>query len=508
MDTEPRPCPSGLTKAQSISEAETSPRRTNSEAPNGINVQDHIHLPQNPQVTGDEEPELKVMQRTQDDQDLEGGYPPSLHDHGISLKTVTASNFSKSNIDPSPNVDNMNEEESLFVSDQSGSQTVESPSLASMDIPDREDPNSSNAPQALEVKDKIKLEPLARWLVDNSSQHLINTAGGQNQSMQPYNSSSSQNLSEIPSKSELGGIEDNGTAAHTNDREDAGETETVVFAKSKKPKAARKKAGPRAKSAKEWFAKEPKDPREALPEVIGVKRKRSKKDRETKSSRPAKRRRKSSSTKKGKKSPRATKSMKVMTAMFENLRHSNPIEARMALGDMPEESQIVASTKKNQFKQIMQNLPKHVTKRSIRGDKKKLDEATRSFGHGKCVARNGKWQIKGMKTTLYSHQVIGASWMLRREFCQDGPRGGILGDEMGMGKTLQALACIVSNRPTSEDLKTWRPLTLIVAPATSLKQWEGEIRKHAEEKYIGGVFQYRDIKKLPPEVVEGFNGIM
>ncbi|KAI1152408.1 SNF2 family N-terminal domain-containing protein [Nemania diffusa] len=113
-----------------------------------------------------------------------------------------------------------------------------------------------------------------------------------------------------------------------------------------------------------------------------------------------------------------------------------------------------------------------------------------------------------MKTTLYSHQVIGASWMLRREFCQDGPRGGILGDEMGMGKTLQALACIVSNRPTSEDLKTWRPLTLIVAPATSLKQWEGEIRKHAEEKYIGGVFQYRDIKKLPPEVVEGFNGII
>ncbi|KAI1130815.1 SNF2 family N-terminal domain-containing protein [Nemania abortiva] len=113
-----------------------------------------------------------------------------------------------------------------------------------------------------------------------------------------------------------------------------------------------------------------------------------------------------------------------------------------------------------------------------------------------------------MKTALYNHQVIGVSWMLRREFSEDGPWGGILGDEMGMGKTLQALACIVSNKPTDEDLETYSPLTLVVAPATSLKQWEQEIRKHADGKSIGVVFQYRNIKTLPVEMLMSMTGIV
>ncbi|KAI0100531.1 SNF2 family N-terminal domain-containing protein [Nemania sp. FL0031] len=113
-----------------------------------------------------------------------------------------------------------------------------------------------------------------------------------------------------------------------------------------------------------------------------------------------------------------------------------------------------------------------------------------------------------METPLYNHQVIGASWMLRREFSEDGPWGGILGDEMGMGKTLQALTCIVSNRPTEEDLKTCAALTLIVAPATSLTQWEEEIRKHATDKYIGGVFQYKKINSLEPAHLKMFTGII
>ncbi|KAI1171190.1 P-loop containing nucleoside triphosphate hydrolase protein [Nemania sp. FL0916] len=98
-----------------------------------------------------------------------------------------------------------------------------------------------------------------------------------------------------------------------------------------------------------------------------------------------------------------------------------------------------------------------------------------------------------MKTGLYNHQVVGASWMLQRELGEQGPWGGILGDEMGMGKTLQALACIVSNRPTEEDLEAY--------------QWEDEIRKHADDKYISSVHYVKDLKKLDIKLVKSVDGI-
>ncbi|KAI8946690.1 P-loop containing nucleoside triphosphate hydrolase protein [Xylaria longipes] len=113
-----------------------------------------------------------------------------------------------------------------------------------------------------------------------------------------------------------------------------------------------------------------------------------------------------------------------------------------------------------------------------------------------------------MKTTLLNHQVIGTSWMLGREFCEEGPWGGILGDEMGMGKTLQALGCIVSNRPGRKDLKTHSKTTLIVAPATAIEQWKDEIQKHTDRKYIGTVFHFKQSANLELETLKTFGIIL
>lgn len=57
--------------------------------------------------------------------------------------------------------------------------------------------------------------------------------------------------------------------------------------------------------------------------------------------------------------------------------------------------------------------------------------ASRGFGHAKCKAVDGKWLIKGMKSPLYHHQLLGAQWMLQRELSSQPPHGGLLADGMG-----------------------------------------------------------------------------
>ncbi|KAI1753994.1 SNF2 family N-terminal domain-containing protein [Xylaria castorea] len=107
-----------------------------------------------------------------------------------------------------------------------------------------------------------------------------------------------------------------------------------------------------------------------------------------------------------------------------------------------------------------------------------------------------------MKTSLHAHQVIGTSWMLGRELCETDPRGGILADEMGMGKTLETLACIVSNRPTEDDTKIHAKATLIIAPAIAIKQWEEEIRRHVDTEYINTILHYKQSKDIPIEFLK------
>ncbi|CAJ1374471.1 unnamed protein product [Effrenium voratum] len=77
---------------------------------------------------------------------------------------------------------------------------------------------------------------------------------------------------------------------------------------------------------------------------------------------------------------------------------------------------------------------------------------------------------KNLKLPLLAFQAEGLGWMLERE-ADKLTRGGILADEMGMGKTLQTISLILAGAPGA---------TLVVCPAAAMLQWRNEILRFTE----------------------------
>lgn len=78
-----------------------------------------------------------------------------------------------------------------------------------------------------------------------------------------------------------------------------------------------------------------------------------------------------------------------------------------------------------------------------------------------------------MKTKLLPFQLEGLHWLLNQE--NNSPyNGGILADEMGMGKTIQTIALLMSDL----DDPSVKRRTLVVAPTVAIMQWKNEIEQH------------------------------
>lgn len=76
-------------------------------------------------------------------------------------------------------------------------------------------------------------------------------------------------------------------------------------------------------------------------------------------------------------------------------------------------------------------------------------------------------QPPGISRSLKSFQLEGLNWMIRQE--QSHYKGGLLGDEMGMGKTIQAVSLLMSDYPAKNP-------SLVVVPPVALMQWQSEIK--------------------------------
>ncbi|KAJ2850132.1 DNA repair protein rad16 [Coemansia brasiliensis] len=93
-------------------------------------------------------------------------------------------------------------------------------------------------------------------------------------------------------------------------------------------------------------------------------------------------------------------------------------------------------------------------------------------------------QPAALKIPLLPFQQEGVQWMVEQEATAF--RGGILADEMGMGKTLQTIALLLANggRPT-----------LVVCPTVALLQWKAEIEMATDALSVF-VFYGNDRRKL------------
>ncbi|KAJ2401376.1 DNA repair protein rad16, partial [Coemansia sp. RSA 2559] len=93
-------------------------------------------------------------------------------------------------------------------------------------------------------------------------------------------------------------------------------------------------------------------------------------------------------------------------------------------------------------------------------------------------------QPESLKMQLLPFQREGVWWMAQQESSVF--RGGILADEMGMGKTLQTIALLLVNRG--------KP-TLVICPTVALMQWKAEIAMATDELSVF-VFYGDQRKKL------------
>lgn len=156
------------------------------------------------------------------------------------------------------------------------------------------------------------------------------------------------------------------------------------------------------------------------------------------------------------------------------------------------------STRNTALYRLIESIPtekQDIAKTDIKFFNDKLKAFT---GKGRSISSgpNGDWNVKGMRVTLKPYQMLGVASMRERETSGILPRGGILADQMGLGKTIMMLTNIMNGRPLH---KKNRQTTLIVASPALITQWHQEIKEKVTHKRhdkihgLGAVHKYTSV---------------
>ncbi|KAJ4301538.1 hypothetical protein N0V90_003631 [Kalmusia sp. IMI 367209] len=168
------------------------------------------------------------------------------------------------------------------------------------------------------------------------------------------------------------------------------------------------------------------------------------------------------------------KEMERAVRLGTSLLNSN-VFRNQAQGDAPERH-FTSRNKQDALKELIASVPIE-NQKSAKDDRAALMRAIKDFdGRGSVKAHtDSMWLVKDMASSLKSYQIMGTAFMRNREKASEEPRGGLMADAMGLGKTLMMLANIVNGRPGKyAECKT----TLLVASPALITQWGREIELH------------------------------
>ncbi len=100
---------------------------------------------------------------------------------------------------------------------------------------------------------------------------------------------------------------------------------------------------------------------------------------------------------------------------------------------------------------------------------------------------------------LKPFQLEGLHWMIEQENTQW--KGGLLGDEMGMGKTIQAVSLIMSDHPAAAP-------SLVVVPPVAMMQWQKEIQEYTNGALKVLLYHGPAVKNLSIRQLKTYNVII
>lgn len=125
---------------------------------------------------------------------------------------------------------------------------------------------------------------------------------------------------------------------------------------------------------------------------------------------------------------------------LQSLGSTNIIGPAQANAERPDMPTFTSKDKSKALQELIASIP-NSEQRLHSSEKNAILEASKKFDGRGAIRSDGQggWKLRGMESSLYHHQLLGAAFLRDREHSDTRPFGGLVCDEMGFGKTIQMM---------------------------------------------------------------------